>query len=36
MLLEAANRAEPLPRQTLPTKPEQTDPFKYEDPDDKR
>ena len=36
MLLDAANRAEPLPRQTLPTKPEQTDPFKYEDPDDKR
>lgn len=36
MLLEAANRAERLPRQTLPTKPEPTDPFKYQDPDENR
>lgn len=36
MLLEAANRVDPLPRQVLPTKPALSDPFKYEDPDDAR
>jgi len=36
VLLEAANRAEPLPRQVLPTQPALSDPFKYEDPDDAR
>ncbi|WP_116092517.1 M20/M25/M40 family metallo-hydrolase [Sphingomonas crusticola] len=36
MLLEAANRDQPLPRQTLPTKPEPNDPFAYKDPDEDR
>ena len=33
LLLEVANRGEPLPRQVLPTKPAPSDPFRYEIPD---
>ncbi len=35
MLLNAANRAEPLPRNALPTQPRPTDPFAYPDPSKK-
>ncbi len=31
VLLNAANRAEPLPRMPVPTKPRPTDPFEYPD-----
>ena len=34
MLLQTANRADPLPRGALPTKPERTDPFTYPDPEE--
>lgn len=34
ILLQAADRAEPLPRGPLPTRPERTDPFTYPDPED--
>ena len=32
MLFNAANHAEPLPRNALPTQPKLTDPFAYPDP----
>jgi carboxypeptidase Q len=35
MLLEAANSQKTLPRMPVPTQAEATNPFKYEDPDDK-
>ncbi|HET9627719.1 MAG TPA: M20/M25/M40 family metallo-hydrolase [Kofleriaceae bacterium] len=35
VLLEAANSARTLPRMPVPTKPDATSPFKYDDPDDK-
>ena len=34
MLWMAAEREEPLPRMPLPTQPDQTDPFEYEEDDD--
>jgi hypothetical protein len=34
LLLDAANADQPLPRSTLPTQPVETNPFRYDDPDD--
>jgi len=34
MLLDAADAEQPLPRNALPTRPVETNPFRYDDPDD--